>query len=191
MPWWGELLQWLGATVYVAALALGVVGAFLGLPGNPWVLLCGFAWAAAHGWDRPSLWVLLALLPVVVVAELVDNLLSMRGVRQFGGSSKTMWWAVLGGMLGAVACSSLSGVVGLVGLVGGPVGFLIGAILPPLAGGLLGGYLGGYWYERKQGSDPETAKRAGWGALLGRLAGGVAKGVFALAITIVLLIFSF
>jgi uncharacterized protein YqgC (DUF456 family) len=189
--WWVQVLQWLGATVYVVALVLGVIAAFLGLPGNPWVWLCGFVYSAAHGWDRPALWLMLVLIPVVVLAELIDNLLSMTGVRKFGGSSRTMWWAVLGGLAGALVFSLLSGLTGIVGLVGGPVGFVIGALLPPLAGGLLGGYLAGYWYERRQGAEQAAARRAGWGALLGRLAGGAAKGGFAVAVTVVLLIFSF
>ncbi len=189
--WWVEFMRWLGVAVYVSALVVGVIAAFLGLPGNPWVLLCGFAYSAAHRWDQPSLWVLLALIPVVILAELVDNVLSMTGVHKFGGSSKTMWWAALGGLVGAFLFSFLSGVTGMVGLVGGLVGFLIGVIIPPLAGGLLGGYLAGYWYERHQGADLEAARRTGWGALLGRLAGGAAKGGFATLVTVVLLVFSF
>lgn len=189
--WWVTLLQSLGATVYVVALVLGVVAAFLGLPGNPWVWFCGFLYSAIHGWDKPALWLVLALIPLVVAAELVDNLLSMMGVRRFGGSSRTMWWAVLGGLAGALAFGWLSGLTGLLGLVGGLAGFIVGAVIPPLAGGLLGGYLAGYWYELRQGRDREAARRAGWGALLGRLAGGAAKGGFAVALTVVLLASSF
>jgi uncharacterized protein YqgC (DUF456 family) len=189
--WWATLLHSLGATVYVVVLALGVIAAFLGLPGNPFVLLCGFVYSAAHGWDRPSLWVLLALIPVVLLAELVDNLLSMMGVRKLGGSSKTMWWAALGGLVGAFVFSWVSGLTGLLGLIGGPAGFIVGVIMPPLAGGLLGGYLAGYWFELRQGREREAARRAGWGALLGRLAGGAAKGGFAVLVTVVLLASSF
>jgi uncharacterized protein YqgC (DUF456 family) len=191
VTWGAQFLNNLGAVVYVVALVVGVLGAVLGLPGNPWVLLCGFGYSALHGWKHPSLPVLLALLPVVLLAEVSDSLLSMRGVRRHGGSSRTMWWAVLGSLLGALALSGLSAFTGLLGLVFGPVGSLLGAIIPPLAGGLLGGYLAGYWYELRQGRDPQAARQAGWGALVGRLAGGVAKGGFALAITIVLMIYSF
>ena len=191
MTWWAAFLHNLGAAVYVAALVLGVLGAFLGLPGNPWVLLCGFGYSALGGWKHPSLTVLLVLLPVVLLAELADVILSMLGVKRYGGSSKTMWYAALGSLAGALALIWLAGLTGLIGLAFGPAGSVLGAIIPPLAGGLLGGYLAGYWYELRQGRDPEAARRAGWGALMGRLAGGLAKGAFALVITIVLLITSF
>lgn len=191
MPWWLQVLHWLGATVYVAGMTLGVVAAFLGLPGNLLVVLCGLIYSAAHGWDRPPIWLVLALIPAAVFAELVDNILSMMGVRRYGGSSRTMWWAVAGGLVGAFLLGWLSGLTGIVGLVGGIAGFVVGAIVPPLAGGLVGGYLGGYWYERRQGRRPEEARRAGWGALLGRLAGGAVKGSLALGILVVLLVYSF
>jgi uncharacterized protein YqgC (DUF456 family) len=191
VPFWSAFLHNLGAAAYVVALVVGVLAAFLGLPGNPWVLLCGFGYSALNGWKHPSLTVLLVLLPVVLLAELADGILGMLGVRRYGGSSKTMWYAALGSLAGALALSWLAGLTGLIGLVFGPAGSVLGAIIPTVGGGLLGGYLGGYWYELRQGRDPETARRAGWGALVGRLAGGLAKGGFALVITIVLLIYSF
>ncbi|HEY3397294.1 MAG TPA: DUF456 family protein [Armatimonadota bacterium] len=190
MAWWAEVLTWLGSALYVATLGIGVVAAFLGLPGLPLVLAAGLIFSAAHGWTQPVWWLLLALFPVALAGELADNLFSMAGVRRLGGTSRTMWWAAAGGLLGALALGWLSGVTGVVGLVGGPVGFLIGALLPPLAGGLLGGFLGGYLYERRSGNSPETARRAGWGALLGRLAGGAVKGGCALLIAVLLLIYS-
>ena len=61
----------------------------------------------------------------------------------------------------------------LVGL--GPLGIL----LAPIACALAGGYLAAYWCERRQGKSRADAREAGWGALLGRLAGGLTKAVLA------------
>ena len=191
MPWWLEALNWLGNTVYVAAVGLGVVAAFLGLPGTPLVLLSGVIFCAAHHWSHPPVALILGLIPFALVIELLDNVFSMAGVRRFGGSSRTMWWVLIGGLCGALLLSGLSPVVGLAGLIGGLGGWLVGALLPPLLGGLLGGYLGGYLYERQRGRPPAEAGRAGWGALVGRLAGGLVRGSLTLVMALVLLGYSF
>jgi len=173
MPVWLQItLHWLGVTVYVSAMGVGVVSCFLGAPGTLLILLAAFIFSAAHSWAQPSIWLVLGLIPVAVVIELVDNFFSMAGVRKFGGSSATMWWALVGAIVGGLVLGLLS-----------PLLSLIGA--------LLGGFLAGYWYEVKQGRDPEEARRAGWGALLGRLAGGGAKSLLALVMVIVLLVQSF
>jgi uncharacterized protein len=191
MPWWLQVLNWLGSTVYVAVIGLGAVAAFLSLPGTPLVLAAGLIFSAAHHWQHPPVALILGLIPLAFVIELLDNFLSMAGVRRFGGSGGTMTWVLVGGLGGAFVLSTLAPAFGLAGLLGGPVGVLIGALVPPLAGGILGGYLGAYLFERHQGRPAPEARRAGWGALMGRLLGGLVRGALTLVMAIVLLIYSF
>lgn len=191
MTWYSQMLYWMGATVYVLALGLGVVACSLGLNGTVVIVAAALIFSAVHGWHQPPVWLVLLMIPVAVGVELSDNLLSAAGVRQAGGSGRTMVWVVVGGLLGALLLGWLAPVTGLVGSIGGLGGLVVGALLAPLAGGLLGGYLAGYWYELRQGRPPQEARRAGWGALKGRLAGSAVKGGLALVMVLVLLGFSF
>jgi len=191
MPPWAAALTLLGNTVYVAVVVIAALAAFLGLPGPPLVLIAGTVFCIAHQGAHPPLLVLLILLPCALVIELLDYAASMTAVRRHGGSKRTMWWVAGGAVLGALALTTLAPVTALTGLIGGPIGALVGAIVPPLAGGLLGGFLGGYWCELREGRTPEEARRAGWGALVGRLAGGLIRGSLTLVLAIVMLVFSF
>ena len=191
MPWWLHVLNWLGSAVYVTALGMGIVAAFLGLPGTILILVGGLVFSAAHQWQEPPIALVLGLIPVAVVIELLDNLLSMTGVRNYGGSGATMTWVLIGGLGGAFLLGWLAPAFGLVGLIGGLAGVFIGALLPPLAGGLAGGYLAAYLYERHQGRLPDEARRAGWGALMGRILGALVRGLLTLGLAVLILLFSF
>ncbi|MBM3497328.1 MAG: DUF456 domain-containing protein [Armatimonadetes bacterium] len=170
------VLLWVGIVLAIVVMVAGVLACLLGLPGSVAVLVVSFALSASTQWERPPAWMLLLFLALTVLAETGDNALSAWGTKRYGGSARGAVWALIGGLLGAV----LFGWVGpLIGGLGGPVGSVIGAVIAPLAGGMLGGYLGGYWYELRQGRPDEEARRAGWGAFLGRAAGSLLKTVIA------------
>jgi uncharacterized protein len=172
------ILAWVGIVLAIVVMVLAVVACLLGLPGSAVVLVVAAILSACTHWERPDWWVLLIFLGVVGVAETADNLLSAWGTKRYGGTGGAVVWAMVGGLLGAL----LGGVaVPTAGALGGPIPWLLGAVLGPLAGGMGGGYLGGYLYERRQGKPKEEARRAGWGAFLGRAAGGLLKALLSAA----------
>lgn len=171
----------LGTIVFVAVLFGGLLLTVLGVPGTLLIVLDAAVFSAFHGWQRPPWWLVLVLLAVSLVAEVADNILGAVGTRKFGGSRSGTTWAMVGGLLGAV--------VG--GMVLGPPLGLVGGVLGPLAGGLVGGFVGGYYCERRQGRSDEEARRAGMGAVLGRVAGALLKTIWAAVMVVIILIQAF
>lgn len=177
----------LGYILFVLALVGGVGAAMFGLPGVPLILADGLIFAACTHWQRPSWGALVAVALLAVLAETSDNLLSMVGTRYGGGTSRTGWIALLGGLAGAVAGSLISPLFGSLGLLGGVPGFIIGVVLVPLALAVAGGYLAVYWYELRQGRAAEEARRAAKGTLVGRLLGVASKTLLATVMSAILL----
>ena len=166
-------LGYIGMVVFVLVLVVGVLATLVGLPGTVLILVDALIYSASHGFAKPPWWILLILLGVAVLAESSDNLVSMLGVKKFGGSGRTSLWALGGGVTGALLGGSV--VTPLLALLLGPLAIL----LAPIACALVGGYLAAYWYELRQGKSRAEARTTGWGALLGRLAGGLTKAVLA------------
>lgn len=178
---------WVGTGLFVLALPVAVAASLFGLPGSLLVLADATIYSACHGWQHPSWVVLIVLAGIAVVSEVSDNLLSFAGVKAAGATTTTGVWVVVGGIAGVVAGSAVSP---LVGLIGGPVGWVLTALLP-IGVGLVGGYLGGYYYELRRGRSKQEASKAGWAALLGRLAGGIAKGLLVGVMAAILLATAF
>ena len=182
------VLAWIGIVLAILAMVVGIVACLVGLPGSVLVLVTGFILSASTHWERPPWWVVLIFLGLTVVAETADNLISAWGTKRYGGTTKGAFWVLVGGIVGAL----LGGQIGpLVGAPAGPVGSFVGAILGPVLLALPGGYLGGYWYELRQGKTKEEARRAGWGAFLGRSAGALLKTIIAAIMTILTIWFLF
>lgn len=140
----------------VALMTLALFLIPLGVPGL-WIMIGLLAAGLASG--EVSLGVFLALLGVAAMAEIAEWASVDRIGRRFGGTTKTFWGALVGGLIGAMA--------------GAPVpvaGSLVGAFLGTLGGAVLATWLD----TRRLGGSV----RAGWGALLGR-ALAVAIKVFA------------
>ena len=125
-------------------------------------------WGAAllHGvltGFQPIDWGFLAGLGALAIAAmLVDNLAAAWGAKKFGGSSAAAWGAVLGG---------------LVGLLLGPLGFIIGPFLGAVLVELI--------LTRK---SPPEAIQSGVGTLLGLLGGIGAKLVIHITMGVLVLI---
>ena len=167
------ILGYFGIVVFILVMVVGVLATLVGLPGTVLILVDALIYSAIHDFATPPWWLLLILLGVSVLAETSDNILSIIGVRKFGGSARTSLWALGGGVTGALLGASV--VAPLLALLIGPVAVL----LAPIACALAGGYLAAYSYERRQSKSPADARQAGWGAVLGRLAGGLTKAVLA------------
>lgn len=178
----------LAKLLYVLILPAAIAGTLFGMPGGILVLADGLVFSAFHGWATPPWWVLLILLAIAVLAETAENVLSFAGVRRSGASNTTGVWVMVGGFTGAIVGGLLAPVLSGVGALAGPVGWVILSIVPPIGLGMLGGFLGGYHYELKQGKSPEEAKKAGWGALIGRMAGSFTKAMLVAVMAAVLLI---
>ncbi len=178
----------LAKLLFVLVLPAAVAGSLLGMPGGLLVLADAIVFAAFHGWAAPPWWVLLILLVIAVGGETAEHLLSFAGVKQSGASNSTGIWTMVGGFTGAMLGGLLAPLLATIGALAGPVGWVILSIVPPIGLGLTGGFLGGYYYELRRGKTPEEAKTAGWGAMLGRLAGSFAKALLAAVMAAIVLL---
>ena len=156
----------------LAALLLlisGVLGLFLvplGLPGL-WVMVLGFI---AYGWLTGFHSVGAVMIGIVVglavLGEIVDNWLGFRFARRYGGSSRSGWGALIGGIAGAA--------------IGVPI-----PILGSVVGGVVGSFVGGALFEYSYSRRAGVAVAAGWGAVLGRAAAAAAKIALGIAIGVI------
>jgi len=172
-------LVYLGTVLFVITLFVGVLATLVGLPGTVLILLDAVIFSACHGFQRPHWWFLLILLVVSILAEISDNLLSALGVKAGGGSPRASLWALIGGVAGAIVGANFSPVLSLLGVAGGLAGVVFGVIVPPFALAAAGGFLASYICELHTGKSPIEARKAGWAALAGRLAGVLLKAVLA------------
>jgi len=141
--------------------ALCTVSGFTGmllplLPGAPLLFLGLLFGAWADNFQYVGLWTLLLMALLAGLTYLVDFLASAFGVKKFGGSTRAMWGAVAGGLIG--------------------IFFSIpGIILGPFAGAVLG--------ELSLQRSLDQATRAGFGTVIG-MALGIA-GKLAIGMTMV------
>jgi hypothetical protein len=141
-----EALLWALAALLVV---LGFAGLILpGLPGAPLVFAGLFVAAWAEGFAYVGWPWLLLLAAIAALTFAVDFAATALGAKRFGASPR----AVLGAVLGGVA-----------GLFFGPLGLVLGP------------FLGAVLAELSLRKDIQAAQRAGVGATLGFLLGGVAK----------------
>ncbi len=168
----------LGYIVFGVVLLLGLTATAVGLPGTTLIFLDALVYAAITHWERVPWPVLVVLGIMAIIAESSDSLIAAMGAKAGGGSNRTSAVVVIGTIVGAVVAGAIiSPALSLLGLAGGPGGFVIGVLLPPLAGGVTGGFLAAYYYEKRTGKEHEDALRAGWGAFFGRMAAGLIKGL--------------
>src|SRR5256885_1347149 len=146
----------LPALLLGACIIFGLVLVLLGLPGL-WVMVAG---VAGYGWLTGFRSVGVATIAVVLglafVGEIIEAWLGFRFARTFGGSRRSAWGALVGGIVGAV-----------MGVPVPIVGSVIGAFLGLFAGAAL--------FEYSLSRTPDTAVRAGWGAVVGRATAAAAK----------------
>jgi uncharacterized protein YqgC (DUF456 family) len=138
----------------------------LGLPGL-WIMVGGII---AYGWLTAFRTVGIATIAIALAiafaGELVDNWLGFRFAKRYGGSRRAGWGALLGGLVGAA--------------IGVPV-----AIVGSVIGAFIGSFVGAAIFEYTHSRQAGVATRAGWGALLGRVAGTAVKIAFGLALVVI------
>lgn len=158
----------MGLILLLAAQGLGLLLIPFGLPGI-WLQVAAlgvYGWATGFttvGW--PSL---VAVVLLAGAAEVLEFVLSGRFARAYGGGRRAAWGAILGGVAGA--------------LLGLPIP-IVGSVVGAFVGSFVGAALGELSARRQVG----PALRAGWGALLGRLAATALKAGIGVAIASVAL----
>jgi uncharacterized protein YqgC (DUF456 family) len=144
---------------------LGLVLVPLGLPGL-WVMVAGIV---GYGWLTDFRSVGVATIAVVLglafLGEIIEAWLGFRFARTFGGSRRSAWGALVGGIVGAV--------------MGVPVP-IVGSVI----GAFLGSFAGAALFEYSLSRTPETAVRAGWGAVVGRAMAAAAKIALGMVIAV-------
>jgi uncharacterized protein YqgC (DUF456 family) len=147
-----EALWWLFT---ILLFAIGLIGTVLPfLPGTTIILAAALIHRLALGPEKSIGWRMLTILLVLTLATYaLDFLSGYFGARYFGASR----WGMFGAAIGA-----------LVGIFFGLLGLFIGPVVGALAG------------EFISGKKLVDAGRAGWGSLLGNLAGMVSKLLIAL-----------
>lgn len=133
---------------------IGLAGAILpGLPSTPIVLLGAIGHKMYFG-DQGSSWWMLGFLTLLTVVSLVlDYVASVVGARKLGATK----WGVIGAIVGA-----------MVGLFFPPIGLFAGPFVGALA------------LEVVAGRGLRDSTKAGFGAVLGVLAGALGKILFSI-----------
>jgi len=152
-----ELLWWL---ITIVLFAVGLIGAVVPLlPGTTIILAAAIIHRIMLGPEKSVGWQTITILAILTLATYaLDFLSGYFGAKYFGATK----WGMFGAMIGA-----------LVGIFFGFIGLFVGPVIGAIAGECIAG---------KQLVD---AGRAGWGSLLGNLAGML--GTLAIALVMIVL----
>jgi uncharacterized protein YqgC (DUF456 family) len=152
--------------IMIVAFLAGLVMLPFGLPGL-WVMVGGIlAYGWLTGFRTVGIATIVLALGIAFLAEIIDNWLGFRFAKRYGGSNRSGWGALIGGIVGA-----MSGV---------PVA-IIGSVL----GAMLGSFIGAAMFELTYSRHAGTAVRAGWGAILGRAAAAAVKIALGVVIAVI------
>jgi uncharacterized protein len=158
-------------TLLFVGMTFGLVSIAFGLPGTIIILACIFIYALSTHFQAAVGIPFFAFLSVLtLIAETADNWLGAVGAQRYGASKGSIWLSFLGGLAGAI-------------MIGGPLAVVFGP-LGPVVGAFVGAFLVVIAYEFYSGKKGSEALRAGWGTLLGRVAGMILKLVIAVAMII-------
>lgn len=160
-------IEAIGLTLFILVLFAGLFLVIFGLPGTVVILISVILFALATGFSRIGLGTILILVLIALVAESLEFFLGMAGAQRLGASKAAIIASVIGGIAGAAMMAPL-----LLGL-----GVIIGSFI--------GAFAGVFAVEYAAQRRLKPAARASYGALLGRLAGVVAKGLCAVTMIVI------
>jgi len=153
----------------VLLVVLGLAGLAmipLGLPGL-WVMVGGIlAYGWLTGFRSVGVATIAIVLGIALLGEILDNWLGFRFAKRYGGSTRSGWGALIGSLVGAV--------------IGVPV-----AIVGSVIGAFIGAFLGAALFEYSASRHARVATRAGWGAVLGRVAAAAVKIALGMVIAVI------
>ena len=112
------------------------------------------------------IWLVLVFFVLALLAEILDQWLSVASARSYGSTRAGIWGSFLGGLAGA--------------LVGIPVPF-VGSLLGAFLGAFAGAFLLEWLISKKKFT---SAARAGYGAFRGRIGAAIFKTVLALSMAV-------
>ncbi len=181
---WLQYLQYLVAFAFFVLGAVCVVLVVIQLPGTWLMLALAAVIEAADRWylpegDRQTFgwWVLGAALAVAVIGEIIEFIAGAGGARKGGATSRGMWGALIGGVVGIFVFTPLFFFVPLFGTFFGAVmGTFVGAIIGELT--------------IEQSTVRGTVKPAVW-ATIGRVVGTTSKVGIAMAMWLALSVSAF
>jgi len=160
-------------TVLVIALIVcclaGLALIAIGLPGIWLMVIAVISYGLVTKFVTVGVITLSVTIVLALLSEVAEAYLGFGLAKKYGGSKRAGWGALIGGLVGA-------GMGVPIPIIGSVIGSLIGAF----AGALLFEYLGH--------GDSDKAFRAGWGALLGRVASTATKMALGLVITVMAVI---
>jgi len=160
-------------TVLVIALIVcclaGLALIAIGLPGIWLMVIAVISYGLVTKFVTVGVITLSVTIVLALLSEVAEAYLGFGLAKKYGGSKRAGWGALIGGLVGA-------GMGVPIPIIGSVIGSLIGAF----AGALLFEYLGH--------GDSDKAFRAGWGALLGRVAATATKMALGLVITVMAVI---
>jgi len=162
-------IEAIGLTIFILTLFAGLFLIIFGLPGTVIILIAVIIYALVTGFSKIGFGTVLILILIALVAESLEFFLGMAGAQRLGASRKGIIASVVGGIIGAAVMTPF-----LLGL-----GIIVGSFIGAFAGVFLVEYAG----QRRL----KPAARASYGALLGRLAGVVAKGFCAVTMIVIAL----
>jgi len=144
--------------VLFIGMAVGLAIIPFGLPGIGLIFGSVLLYALLTNFGNGiSLSLILVLSALTLFGETADNWLMAAGAKRFGASTSAAWLSLLGGFLGA--------------LILGPMLAVVLNVMGPVIGAFLGAFVSVVLYERRQQQNWRQALRAGWGTMLGRVAG--------------------
>lgn len=148
-----------------AVLLMALLLIPLGLPGT-WVMVIA-AWGYNYVVDGDPIGTrtILGIAVLAIIAEIFEFTLAAKYTKQYGGSRRAGWGAIIGGMVGAI--------------VGVPVP-IIGSVI----GAFAGAFIGAWVMERSRGDQAGNATWVATGALLGRVAAAALKVAIGLVIIV-------
>ena len=154
-------------TVFVVILFVGLFSIIFGLPGTFLILGDVIIYSWITGFEKIGFKIIIALVFISLLAETIDFLLGIAGVRRYGSSKTSVILSIIGGIIGAILMT--------------PVLLGLGAVIGVFLGGFVGAFLGEYLEQRKL----RPAVRAGYGALIGRITGILVKGSLAIVMVVI------
>lgn len=151
-------LAFAGWTAFAILILSGLLLNTVGLFGN-WII-CGAvvgAWALT-GFEHFDPWWITGMIALAATGEVLELLMSGYGAKKFGGSTGSMWAALVGCIGGAI--------------IGSPIFPVVGTLI----GACLGAFLAAAGYEfLRHGKEVHASLWTGFGAGMGKLAGIAAK----------------
>jgi len=160
-------LEITGLTTFILILFAGIFSIVFGIPGTVIILIDVILYAFITGFERIGIKIVIILVIISILAEAIDFAFGMAGAARFGISKHGIWIAFISGFIGAILMT--------------PVLFGLGTII----GIFLGGFCGVLIVELIRQSRLKPVLRAGYGAIMGRIAGTIVKGFCAIIMIII------